>query len=238
MHLCEKMIESAEYLKSNGFSEDQLTELHHSSLIGGKERFNALDKYYSVNKNLGRKNTDYANRVIFVADSHKRNKEPFSKAILKALEKWPLSRETKPVSNKTTTKKTVLLNNSDLYIVTLNNIKPISVNANDPRKAKKSIKVTKENCKFGKAKDLVKREKNYISTFGIENVNYFPIIKVSEIDLIEKIILKHLDNYRIKGRTGIKNEWLHTITPAEVENIVIEVLNKQNIKYEIISSVK
>ena len=240
MHICEKMIESSKYLKENGFSENQLTELHHSYLSGGKETFNALNKYYSVNKNLGKKNTDYINRVIFVADNYKNNKGSFSKLILEALEKWPLSDDSEKTKDKVIkrTRKIEENNYSGLYIVTLNNKNPISVNANDPRNAEKSIKVTRENCKFGKAKNLNVREKNYISTFGKENVNYFPIVKVSEIDEIEKTILKSLNEYRIKGRTGMKNEWLQNISPEKVENIIIDVLNKENIKYEKLSSVK
>ena len=38
---------------------------------------------------------------------------------------------------------------SGLYIVTLNNSKPISANADDPRRADTAIKVNNENCKFG-----------------------------------------------------------------------------------------
>jgi hypothetical protein len=40
---------------------------------------------------------------------------------------------------------------SGIYIVTLNNPHPISVNANDRRVADRAIKVTKDNCKVGKA---------------------------------------------------------------------------------------
>jgi hypothetical protein len=36
---------------------------------------------------------------------------------------------------------------SGLYIVTLRNDEPISVNANDPRIADKAIKVTRANCR-------------------------------------------------------------------------------------------
>ena len=37
---------------------------------------------------------------------------------------------------------------SGLYIVTLRNDEPISVNANDPRIADKAIKVTRANCRL------------------------------------------------------------------------------------------
>ena len=61
---------------------------------------------------------------------------------------------------------------SGIYIVTLNNEEPISVNANDPRIAHKAIKVTRTNCKFGKARNLKAREKYYFKTFGEHNVNF------------------------------------------------------------------
>ena len=37
-----------------------------------------------------------------------------------------------------------------LYIVTLNNDQPISVNAHDPRHAQRAIRVTKEHCQCGR----------------------------------------------------------------------------------------
>ena len=73
---------------------------------------------------------------------------------------------------------------SGLYIVTLNNEYPISVNRQDPRIADKAIKVTNENCKFGKAKDLIARRKNYFKTFDEENVNFKPIALIEEIQEI------------------------------------------------------
>ena len=91
MHICEQMIKSAEYLESNGFTQEQLTSLHHSSLSGGVERFTSLYEYYSINKNLRQRNLDYVNRVIYVASEYKNKKDSFSQLIFKALEKWPLS---------------------------------------------------------------------------------------------------------------------------------------------------
>lgn len=70
---------------------------------------------------------------------------------------------------------------SGIYIVTLNNDQPISVNANDPRIADKAIKVTKKNCKIGKAKDLIDRKKNYFKVFGEHNVNFRPVVKMLKL---------------------------------------------------------
>jgi hypothetical protein len=122
--------------------------------------------------------------------------------------------------------------NSGLYIVTLNNCEPISVNANDPRIADKSIKVTRANCKFGKAKNLNAREKNYFKTFGKHNVNFKVLVKLDDIQLAEKAVLKNLDNFRVRGRTARKNEWLENIDPDKVEEIVFSTLNESNLPFE------
>jgi hypothetical protein len=116
------------------------------------------------------------------------------------------------------------MNRMGIYIVTLNNEELISVNANDKRVADKAIKVNKFNCKVGKAKDLEKRKKNYFRTFGKENVNFTVLSYTTEIDIVEKQILKKLDNHRIKGRTGRKNEWLQNITSESVIENVCKVL--------------
>jgi len=112
-----------------------------------------------------------------------------------------------------------------LYLVTLNNSVPISVNAHDPRIADKCIKVNKDNCKFGKARNLLARRQNYYKTFGKENVNFQMIARLDAIDTIEKRILNALDQYRIRGRTGRKNEWLEGIEPEHVLAIAIANLH-------------
>ena len=120
---------------------------------------------------------------------------------------------------------------SGIYIVTLNNNEPISVNANDPRIAHKAIKVTKANCKFGKAKSLKAREKNYFKTFGEHNVNFMPVAFIEDFANAEKSILARLDRYRMRGRTGRKNEWLENVSPDEVLQIVLDILAELGIPY-------
>ena len=123
---------------------------------------------------------------------------------------------------------------SGLYIVTLNNEHPISVNAQDPRIADKAIKVTKQNCKFGKAKVLEGRRKNYYKTFGEENVNYFPVVRMDDIEIAEKAVLAKLDDYRLRGRTGRKNEWLEGIEPNQILTVVISTLEELDVEYELL----
>jgi len=123
---------------------------------------------------------------------------------------------------------------SGLYLVTLNNWEPISVNAQDPRIADKAIKVTRANCKFGKAKNLEGRKKNYFKTFGEHNVNFMPVVKLVEIEVVEKEILKRLENYRIKGRTGLMNEWLQHIAPEQVIDIAVGAIRESGIEFQLL----
>lgn len=116
---------------------------------------------------------------------------------------------------------------SGIYIVTLNNPYPISVNANDKRVADRAIKVTKDNCKVGKAKDLEKRKNNYFKTFGEPNVNFKALAHTEEIDNIEKIIL---NEYRMRGISGRKNEWLENISSDDTIEIVCKLLEENGIK--------
>jgi len=51
---------------------------------------------------------------------------------------------------------------------------------------------------------------------------------------IEKLILARLDHLRIKGRTGRKNEWLHSINPSQALAVILEVLQGANHAFEIL----
>ena len=121
---------------------------------------------------------------------------------------------------------------SGLYIVTLHNTRPISVNANDPRIADQAIKVTNANCKFGKAQSLKAREKNYFGVFGEHNVNFTPIALTDDFVLAEQAVLARLDRYRIRGRTGRKNEWLEGIDAQKVLEIAFHTLDELGIRHE------
>lgn len=91
MHICEQVVNSAKYLEDNGFTQKQLSSLHHFSLDGKDESFSALLNYFSVNKNLQERNTNLANRIIYVANQYKLNKGNFSQLVEQALGKWPLA---------------------------------------------------------------------------------------------------------------------------------------------------
>ena len=121
---------------------------------------------------------------------------------------------------------------SGIYLVTLNNEHPISVNAQDKRIADKVIKVTKENCKIGKAVDLARREKNYYRTFGEEYVNFNCLAILEEIAIVEKLIMARLDQYRIRGNSGKKNEWLTNISADEAKRTAIKAIEESGVSFE------
>jgi hypothetical protein len=123
------------------------------------------------------------------------------------------------------------MSDAGLYIVTLNNEQPISVNANDPRIAHKCIRVSSLNCKFGKAKSLSRRRDNYCKVFGTENVNFKPIAFTQDIGLAERLVLKALCAWRVRGNTGRKNEWLVGIAATEVESIAIGSLTAAGVEF-------
>lgn len=91
LHICERMVESLIYLEKQGFTQQQLSCLHHKSLKGEQETFAASLAYYSDNKNLRKRNTNFADRLIFIANEHKQNDAEFPDLINQALTNWPLA---------------------------------------------------------------------------------------------------------------------------------------------------
>src|SRR5690606_974066 len=113
----------------------------------------------------------------------------------------------------------------------LNNEEPISVNAHDPRIAHRCIHVSRANCKVGKAQNLARRRANYIRTFGVGIVNFRPIALTHDIGRAERLVLGALLAWRIRGRTGRRNEWLVGISPAEAERLALATLDDARIPY-------
>lgn len=117
------------------------------------------------------------------------------------------------------------------YIVMLNNEHPISVNAKDARIAHKCILVFRLNCKFGKAKSLARRRENYFKVFGRENVNFRAVALTAELVVAERLVLKALAPWRVRGTTGRKNEWLAGISDVDVERIALCALSAAGITF-------
>jgi hypothetical protein len=123
------------------------------------------------------------------------------------------------------------MDRAGLYIVALSNENPISVNAHDPRIAQRCIMVNREHCKFGKARNLRLRERNYVKCFGAAFVDFRPIALLDDIERAESLVLAQLSAWRVRGTTGRRNEWLQGITPVEVERIAISLLARSDIVF-------
>ena len=127
------------------------------------------------------------------------------------------------------------MSNSGLYIVALKSEEEISVNAHDPRIADRCLKVSRLNCKVGKAANLAMRERNYWKTFGRENVVFAPIVYVKDFAAAERVVLRSLSEWRVRGPTGRKNEWLAGIEPAEVQQLMLAALTEAAIPFSLAS---
>lgn len=120
---------------------------------------------------------------------------------------------------------------SGLYLVTLLNDEPISVNAHDPRIAARCIRVTRANCKLGKARDFEVRARNYAKTFGAAHVAFRPIAFVDDIARAERCILRTLSPWRMRGNSGRRTEWLEGIDPRQAVMIALAALREAGIDF-------
>ncbi len=131
-----------------------------------------------------------------------------------------------------------MTNEPGIYVVTLNNELPISINAQDPRCADKVYKANNKNIKVGKAKSLKARRDNYFKTFGEENVNFLPIIITKEINEAEKIIMKQLEGFRVRNPiSNRKTEWLIGINSDRAVKIAVENIAQSGIHYKLVKGV-
>lgn len=87
-HICEQLVDAASYLQRQGMPVELLRKLHHPQKR--PEQFAYTLKYFSQNKNLGALNRAYADRVLFVADEHRKGRGSFEKLVAGALRQWPL----------------------------------------------------------------------------------------------------------------------------------------------------
>jgi hypothetical protein len=112
-----------------------------------------------------------------------------------------------------------------LYIVTVDCDEPISVNAGDLRIADRCITIKRHNCKFGRAKNLRTRFRNYRKTFAPHNVIFRVIALLDDVTAAEAACAAKLKSWRMRGRTGRLNEWLSGISPDEAGRIVVATLS-------------
>jgi hypothetical protein len=107
-----------------------------------------------------------------------------------------------------------------VYVVELLNEHPISVNADRATIADRCIRVTRANCKYGKAKNLARRQRDYFKTFGAQHVKFRYFAVTEHYAAVEAQVGALLASYRIQGGTGRLNEWLQGIAAEEVERVV------------------
>lgn len=123
---------------------------------------------------------------------------------------------------------------SGLYLVTLNNDEPISVNADDCRLADRAIKVRRGNLKVGKAVDLVRRHRNYTKTFGSGNVNFHILASVSggksALQRVETAVLEGLAPFRLQGQRRL-TEWLGGVSEPRARELACEALRRSGVEY-------
>ena len=107
--------------------------------------------------------------------------------------------------------------NSGIYIVTLKSEEFMPSQLGDDE----SLMVNKHNVKYGKSKNLKKRQQYYEEHFGEKNVNFKVVFLSEDPDADEAIIAEHLTAWRCKSPKNQRPlEWLHTIKPHEVEKII------------------
>ena len=87
-HICERLVTATRYLEGQDMSVQQLRTLHHPQQK--PETFTSTYKYFARNKDLRHANTLYAERLIFVAEKHRKGKGNIDLLIQQALTRWPL----------------------------------------------------------------------------------------------------------------------------------------------------
>lgn len=88
---CKNIIEAARYLQAGGMSQKQLSALHHFSTKGREVSFTSIGRYFGVGKNLRANNGQFAERLTFVADTHRQSGKDLNLLIQEALVRWPLA---------------------------------------------------------------------------------------------------------------------------------------------------
>lgn len=119
-----------------------------------------------------------------------------------------------------------------LYVVEPLCLQPTSVNANDPRMATRCLKVTRGYVKVGKANDLAWRERGYWKVFGQDNVRFRPLALLQNTRVAERCLLEALREFRQRGPSGRRTEWLFGITATQAAALAREHLTALGMEIE------
>ena len=122
-----------------------------------------------------------------------------------------------------------------LYLVTLNNETPISVNAGDHRVAQRAIQVRRGDIKVGKSENLTRRHGNYVRNFGRDHVNFSVLAYIpggkSDRDRAESVVFECFRPFRIRGVTGRLNEWMTGVSASGARAMALEALRDSGIEH-------
>ncbi|MFU2487151.1 hypothetical protein [Thauera sp. WH-1] len=125
-----------------------------------------------------------------------------------------------------------------LYLVTLNNETPISVNAGDHRVAQRAIQVRRGDIKVGKSEHLTKRHGNYVRNFGRDHVNFSVLAYIpggkSDRDRAESVVFECFRPFRIRGTTGRLNEWMNGVSASDARAMALEALRDSGIEHLVV----
>jgi hypothetical protein len=111
---------------------------------------------------------------------------------------------------------------SGIYIVELLNKEKLCSYNGDPRRQGKGTPVGLGNLKFGKSVDLNRRRKNYIDSFGDENVNFIIVHRTPNIHQIEKLVKSDVTHLRIISVKGRPLEWLQGISSTQLQYLILK----------------
>ena len=76
---------------------------------------------------------------------------------------------------------------------------------------------------------------SYEKVFGAENVNFIPIAALEDIIQAERLVLGLLSEWRVRGVTGRKNEWLCGVSAEKVRRIAISALVESGLPFQSIN---
>ena len=109
-----------------------------------------------------------------------------------------------------------------IYFVRLKgkDLAPIDRN---PRRIDHCIRVNAQNCKFGQARNLRSRYRDYQRTFGADRIIFDVLVVCHNPDAVERRLKTLFLSHLIRGLTGRTNEWLHGIDPEQALHLAHNV---------------
>jgi hypothetical protein len=118
---------------------------------------------------------------------------------------------------------------SGVYFVQILGDTLVSVNADRPKISERSIKVNSNNCKYGRAANLARRQRDYQKTFGAERVKFTVLVVSDDFHTLEQRLNRHFIRFRMKGAKGHLNEWLEGVDPETALSEALQLCNGPSI---------